>query len=67
MATKNCANGPKLVRNVQLPNYDVEVDCLFHKLSWKYLKSQCHIQNTLMVFKHFYRLVPKYLLSKFIK
>ena len=77
MTTKNCANGPKLVlkdlceksfvQNVRLPNYDVDVDSLFHKLSWKDLKSQCQILNTLMVFKTFYRLVPKYLLSKFIK
>ena len=71
------ANGPKIVpkdlgkksfvQNVRLPNYDVDVDSWFHKLSWKDLKSQSQIQNTLMVFKTFYRPVPKYLLSKFIK
>ena len=71
------ANGPKVVpkdlgeksfvQNVRLPNYDVDVDSSFHKLSWKDLKSQCQIQNTLMVFETFYHLVPKHLLSKFIK
>ena len=32
-------------------NYNVDVDSLFHKLSWKDLKSQRQIQNALMVFK----------------
>ena len=47
--------------------YDVDVDSLFHKLSWKDLKSQRQIQNALMVFKSLNGLVPEYLTSKFIK
>jgi len=45
----------------------MDVDSLFHKLSWKDLKSQRQIQNTLMVFKSLNGLVPEYLMSKFIK
>ena len=30
-------------------NYDVDQDSLFHKLSWKDLKSQSRVQNALMV------------------
>ena len=48
-------------------NYDADVDSLLHKPSWRDLTSQHQIQNALMVFKSFYCLVPKYLLSKFIK
>ena len=48
-------------------NYDVDVDSLFHKLSWKDLKSQSQFQNALMVFKSLNGLVPEYLTSKFIK
>ena len=48
-------------------NYDVDVNSLLHKLSWKDLKSQRQIQNALMVFKSFCSLVPKYLTSKFVK
>ena len=49
-------------------NYDVDVDSLFHKLSWKDLKSQRQIQNALvMVFKSLNGLVSEYLTSKFIK
>ena len=47
--------------------YDVDVDSLFHKLSWKDLKSQRQIQNALMVFKSLNGLVPEYLTSKFTK
>ena len=32
-------------------NYNLDVDSLFHKLSWKDLKSQRQIQNALMVFR----------------
>ena len=45
----------------------VDVDSLFHKLNWKYLKSQRQIQNTLMVSKSVNGPVPEYLTSKFIK
>ena len=49
-------------------NYDIDVDSLFHKLSWKDLKSQPQIQNALvMVFKSLNRLISEYLTSKFIK
>ena len=49
-------------------NYDIDVDSLFHKLSWKDLKSQPQIQNALvMVFKSLNGLVSEYLTSKFIK
>ena len=47
--------------------YDIDVDSLFHKLSWKDLKSKRQIQNALMVFKSLNGLVPEYLTSKFIK
>ena len=45
----------------------VDVDSLFHKFNWKYLKSQRQIQNTLMVSKSLNVLVPEYLTPKFIK
>ena len=48
-------------------NFDIDVDSLFHKLSWKDSKSQSQNQNALMVFKSLNWLVPKYLASKFIK
>ena len=48
-------------------NFDVDVDFLFHKLSWKDLKSQHQNQNALMVFKSLNGLVSEYLESKFIK
>ena len=40
-------------RVITSSNFDVDVDSLFHKLSWKHLrmKSKRHIQNALMVFK----------------
>ena len=48
-------------------NFDVDVDSLFHKLSWKDSKSQWQKQNTSMVFKSLNWLVPEYLVSNFIK
>ena len=57
----------RAVRVITSSNYDVDVDSLFHKLSWKDLKSQSQIQNALMVFKSLNGLVPEYLTSKFIK
>jgi len=47
-------------------SFDADVDSLFHKLSWKYLNSQRHIQKALMVFKSLNNLVPEYLTSKFV-
>ena len=47
-------------------NFDVDVDSLFHKLSWKDLKSQRQIQNALMVFRSLNGLVSKYFTSKYI-
>ena len=57
----------RAARVITSSNYDVDVDSLFYKHSWKDLKSQREIQNALMVFKSFYRLVPEYLTSKFIE
>ena len=57
----------RAARVVTSSNYDVDVDSLFHNLSWKDLKSQRQIQNALMVFKSLNGLVPEYLTSKFIK
>ena len=54
-------------REITSSNVDVHVDSLFHKLSWKDLKSQRQIQNALTVFKSLNGLVPEYLTSKFIK
>ena len=54
-------------RVITSSNFDVHVDSLFHKLSWKDLKSQRQIQNALLVFKSLNGLVPAYLTSKFIK
>ena len=56
-------------RVITSSNFDVDVDSLFHKLSWKHLrmKSKRQIQNALMVFKSLNGLVPEYLSSKFIK
>ena len=54
-------------RVITSSNFDVDVDSLFHKLSWKDLKSQRQIQNALMVFKSLNGLVPEYPTSKFIK
>ena len=59
---QNCA-----ARVITSSNFDVEVDSLFHKLSWKNLKSQRQIRNAWMVFKSLNGLVPEYLKSKFIK
>ena len=57
----------RAVRVITSPNFDVDVDSLFHKLSWKDSKSQRQNQNALMVFKSLNWLVPEYLASKFIK
>ena len=57
----------RAARVITSPNFDVEVDSLFHKLSWKDSKSQRQNQNALMVFKSLNWLVPEYLASKFIK
>ena len=57
----------RVARVITSSNFDVDVDSLFHKLSWKDLKSQRQIQNALMVFKSLNGLVPEYLTSKFIK
>ena len=51
-------------RVITSSNFDVHVDSLFHKLSWKDLKSQRQIQNALLVFKSLNGLVPAYLTSK---
>ena len=57
----------RAARVITSSNFDVDVDSLFHKLSWKDLKSQRQIQNALMVFKSLSGLVPEYPTSKFIK
>ena len=57
----------RAARVITSSNFDVDVDSLFHKLSWKDLKSQRQIQNALMVFKSLNELVPEYPTSKFIK
>ena len=44
----------------------LDVDSLFHNLSWKELHSQRQIQKALMVFKSLNGLVPEYLTSKFV-
>ena len=43
----------RAARVITSSNFDVDVDSLFHKLSWKHLrmKSKRQIQNALMVFK----------------
>ena len=57
----------RAARVITSSNYDIDVDSLFHKLSWKDLISKRQIQNALMVFKSLNGLVPEYLTSKFIK
>ena len=59
----------RAARVITSSNFNVDVDSLFHKLSWKDLrmKSQSQIQNALMVFRSLNGLVPGYLSSKFIK
>ena len=47
-------------------SYDVDVDSLFHNLSWKELHSQRQIQKALTVFKSLNGLAPEYLTSKFV-
>ena len=39
----------RAARVITSSNYDVDQDSLFHKLSWKDLKSQSRVQNSLMV------------------
>ena len=56
----------RAAREISSSNYDVDVDSLFRKLSWKDFKSQRQIQNVLMVFKSLNGLVSEYLTSKFI-
>ena len=56
----------RAARVITSSNYDVDVDSLFHKLSWKVL-TQRQIQNSLMVFKSLNGLVPEYSTSKFIR
>ena len=57
----------RAARVITSSNFDVDVDSLFQKLSWKDLKSQRQIQNALMVFKSLNWLVHEYLTSKFIR
>ena len=57
----------RAARVITSSNFDVDVDSLFHKLSWKDLKSQHQIENALMVFKFLNGLAPEYLTFKFIK
>ena len=57
----------RAARVITSSNFDVDVDSLFHKLSWRDLKSQRQIRNAWMVFKSLNGLVPEYLKSKFIK
>ena len=47
-------------------SYDVDIDSLFHNLSWKELHSQRQIQKAFMVFKSLNVMVPEYLTSKFV-
>ena len=56
----------RAARVITSSSYDVDVDSLFHKLSWKELHSQRQIQKALMVFKSLNGLVPEYLTSKFV-
>ena len=56
----------RAARVITSSSYDVDVDSLFHKLSWKELHSQRQIQKALMVFKSLNCLVPEYLMSKFV-
>ena len=56
----------RAARVITSSNYDVDVDSLFHKLSWKVL-TQRQIQNSLTVFKSLNGLVPEYSTSKFIR
>ena len=55
----------RAARVITSSSYDVDVDSLFHKLSWKELHSQRQIQTALMVFKSLNGLAPEYLTSKF--
>ena len=57
----------RAARVITSSNFDLDVDSLFHKLSWRHLKSQRQIRNAWMVLKSLNGLVPEYLKSKFIK
>ena len=57
----------RAARVITSSNFDLDVDSLFHKLSWRDLKSQRQIRNAWMVLKSLNGLVPEYLKSKFIK
>ena len=59
---KKLQNHP--ARVITSSNFDVDVDSMFHKLSWKDLNCQRQIQNALLVFKSLNGLVPAYLTSK---
>ena len=56
----------RAARVITSSSYDVDVDSLFHNLSWKELHSQRQIQKAFMVFKSLNGLVPEYLTSKFV-
>ena len=66
-ATKTVKPCKTAARVISSSNFDVDVDSLFHKLSWKDLESKRQIQNALMVFKSLNGLVPEYLTSLFKK
>ena len=53
----------RAARVITSSNFDEDVDSLFHKLSWKDLKSERQIQNAFMVFKSLNGLVPEDLTS----
>ena len=68
---KTLSNKPQKLQNraarvITSSSYDVDVDSLFHNLSWKELHTQRQIQKAFMVFKSLNGLVPEYLASKFV-
>ena len=58
----------RAARVIASSSHDIDVDSLFHKLSWKDLQSisQRQIQKALMLLKSLNGLVPEYLTSKFL-
>ena len=56
----------RAARVITSSSYDVDVDSLFHNLSWKELHTQRQIRKAFMVFKSLNGLVPEYLTSKFV-
>ena len=56
----------RAARVITSSGYDADVNCFFHKLSWKHLQSRRQIQKALMVFKSLNGLVPEYLTSIFV-